>query len=202
MAKAKTARNEEPSTLDALHSDGDEHEFVEGEEPEAPEYNGPTSFNTAGSLLVLRGLAHLFAAVTTQHANAKITILNGLADAIESGQNVDREMRKVAQALKTGELKDWDAVAKSINENSRLLNLPAASGNAPPAGAAAPAPIGKPPGPDSGSGPRSTPPVATDEDVARVTGSATPLTAGAGPVGGLPKDDEEDKEGTDEDDDK
>jgi hypothetical protein len=181
--RKKAVRDEDESEIDVKadlelgeddkEEDVGEFEFEDGEkEEDKPEL----SMNVVTTLVVLRGLSQLYASVTTQYASAKIQALTAIADGIESGANVDAAMRKVADALKTGELKEWDAVAKSINENSRLLNLPATDSHAPPQGATAPAPLGN----ANVIGPSSRPPISTPEELARATGAGkSALTAGA-----------------------
>lgn len=101
--------------------------------------------NATTALIALRGLAQLFGSVTTQNGSQKIQVLNAVADGIESGANVDEEMALVAVALKSGEPKDWIAAVASINENSRLLNLPDEDfSHSPPPGAVSTAPLGSP----------------------------------------------------------
>lgn len=73
------------------------------------------------ALIALRGLGTLF---SLQGNASAATALNKIAAAIESGQNVDKHMQLVADALKAGTPKDWDGLLARINADSDRLQKP------------------------------------------------------------------------------
>lgn len=67
------------------------------------------------ALIAIRGLATLFEAQgDSRQANA----LRLLAKGIESGQDVNEHMDRVADALEAGQGADWDDVVSRIEQNS------------------------------------------------------------------------------------
>lgn len=73
------------------------------------------------AIISLRSLGLLF---TLQGQGKTGDALNLLATGIESGLDVDAHMQRVADALKSGQPKDWDAAHASIEADSALLQGP------------------------------------------------------------------------------
>ena len=81
------------------------------------------------AIISFRGLATL---LSMQGQASSSGALNKLADAIESGMEVDAYMEEVAEAMKSGNPAHWDDIVGRINAEADEFLSRDASGRAPP----------------------------------------------------------------------
>lgn len=75
--------------------------------------------NTTLALLSLRSLALLFSLQGDAKASNALILM---ANTLESGGNIDRHMRAVADAFKAGKVPDWDDLERRIQADADRLH--------------------------------------------------------------------------------